>query len=84
MLDRSRGDSFNLIKDSSVGTCESRSNKSVIVARDEDNYPVQIEIAVSEIEEEDGQPLILHSTTSLMPTGLDQLLTPRNLMLWFP
>jgi hypothetical protein len=34
---------------------------------------------MSEIEKEDGQPLILRSETSPMPTGLDQLLTPEEL-----
>lgn len=51
----------------------------VLLARDEQYHPVRLEVAMSEIEEEDGQPMIQASNTSAMPTGLNQLLTPEEL-----
>lgn len=51
----------------------------VLVSRNEQNRPVILKVAMSEIEQEDGQPLIRQSDTSPMPTGLDKLLTAKEL-----
>jgi hypothetical protein len=51
----------------------------VLLTRDEQNRPVRREVAISEIETEDGHPMILDSETSPMPTGFPQLLTSEEL-----
>ena len=51
----------------------------VVVARNEQNQPVRVEAAMSEIENEDGQPMVARSQKSPMPTGLDQTLTAEEL-----
>ena len=54
-------------------------DRIVLIARDEQNHPVQMEFSMSEIEHEDGKPMIARSKTSPMPTGLDKRLTPEEL-----
>ena len=54
-------------------------DRLVLFARNEQNNPVRVEVPMSEIEKEDGQPLILRSETSPMPTGFNQLLTSEEL-----
>jgi mono/diheme cytochrome c family protein len=53
--------------------------KLVLVARNEQNQPEPQEVAMAEIETEDGQPMIANSEKSPMPTGLDQTLTAEEL-----
>ena len=54
-------------------------DRLVLLARNDQNHPVRVEVAMSEVEEEDGQLLILPSETSPVPTGFDQLLSPEEL-----
>lgn len=54
-------------------------DRLVLFARNEQNDPVRVEVPMSEIEQEDGEPMILRSESSPMPTGLNQLLTPEEL-----
>ena len=51
----------------------------VLVARNEQNKPVRVEVAKSEIEDEDGQPMIARCEKSSMPSGIDQNLTAEEL-----
>jgi hypothetical protein len=51
----------------------------VLCTRNEESRLVFRNIPLADVEEEDGQPQILESKTSLMPTGFDQLLTSEEL-----
>ena len=51
----------------------------VLCTRNEQNQLVLRNIPLDEIETEDGQPQILKSQTSLMPTGFDQVLTSEEI-----
>ena len=51
----------------------------VLLARNSQNDPVRVEVALSDIENEDGQPMIVRSHTSPMPTGLKQQLTTEEM-----
>lgn len=63
-----------------TGMLISRSDERIVlVARNEQNQPVVLEVAMSEIDQEDGQPMIRSSEISRMPTGLDKDLTPAEL-----
>ncbi len=63
-----------------AGTLISQTNhRLVLLSRNEKNDPIRVEVPLSDIEREDGQPLILRSEISPMPSGLDKLLTPEEL-----
>lgn len=51
----------------------------VLCTRDEQSRLVLRDIPLADIETEDGQPQILESKISLMPTGFDQLLTSEEI-----
>jgi putative heme-binding domain-containing protein len=51
----------------------------VLCIRDEQNQLVMRNIPLTDVEEEDGQPLIKVSKTSLMPTGFDKSLTKEEI-----
>ncbi len=51
----------------------------VLCTRDEQNRLRLRDVPLAEIEEEDGQPLILESKISLMPTGFDKLLSSEEI-----
>lgn len=50
-------------------------SRLVLFTRDKESRVERREIPLSEVETEDGQPLILESKVSLMPTGFDKILT---------
>ena len=54
-------------------------DRLVLIARGSDNQLVRHDIAMADVESEDGEPLIVPSETSPMPTGLDKLLTEEEL-----
>jgi hypothetical protein len=51
----------------------------LIISRDEAGRLVQHNLPMSQVEQDDGQPLIRHSNISLMPSGFDALLTSEEL-----
>ena len=51
----------------------------VLCSRDEQNRLVLRDIPLSDVEMEDGQPQILESKISLMPTGFDKILTSEEI-----
>jgi putative heme-binding domain-containing protein len=62
------------------GQLMSRTDERLILCtRDEQNRLVLNDIPLANIEEEDGQPQILESKVSLMPTGFDKILTSEEM-----
>jgi putative heme-binding domain-containing protein len=62
------------------GTLISRTaDRLVMVARGKLNERIHVDVPISDVETEDGEPLIVPSGTSPMPTGLDKLLTENEL-----
>jgi putative heme-binding domain-containing protein len=63
-----------------AGRLLSRTDQALTLRmRDDKNELVVRDIPLAEIEQEDGQPLIEPSPTSIMPTGFDKLLTEREI-----
>jgi mono/diheme cytochrome c family protein len=63
-----------------IGRLISRSDdRLILVTRDDQNRLIPQEILLSDIEEEDGQPLILESTVSAMPKGFAENLTSEEI-----
>jgi mono/diheme cytochrome c family protein len=50
-------------------------DRLILVTRDQQNRIIPQELLLSEIEKEDGQPLILETTVSAMPKGFGESLT---------
>jgi putative heme-binding domain-containing protein len=51
----------------------------LIISRDEEGRLVQHNLPMSQVEQDDGQPLLRHSSISLMPSGFDALLSSEEL-----
>jgi cytochrome c2 len=63
-----------------TGNLMSRSDRDVMLCqRDESGQLLTRRIAVADIEQEEGQPLIEELNVSIMPSGFDQLLTAEEL-----
>lgn len=75
--------SVNVLLDNGLavtGNLISRTDdRLTVLTRDDQNQLQRQEILLADVEYEDGEPLILQSQESLMPTGFEQLLTPEEL-----
>ena len=54
-------------------------DRLLLAVRDEQGTLVQQAVHMADVEVEDGQPLIVPSSVSLMPSGFQELLTPDEL-----
>ncbi len=62
------------------GRLLTRNDQGLLLAvRDEEGHLVQQTVPMAEVEVEDGQPLIVQSSVSLMPSGFQELLTNEEL-----
>jgi cytochrome c2 len=66
--------------ESMTGRVLSRDDKQItLLVRNETNQLHKVVIAMEEVEEEDGKPMIVPAQLSPMPKGLDEVLTPEEL-----
>ncbi len=54
-------------------------DRLVLFTRTKENEFVRLEVPLSDVEEGDGEPLIVESDVSLMPTGFDQILSRQEI-----